>query len=161
MTALGVRAALEPRRWLAAALLLAVVAAPALALETIPVAVDQARIVKLPDRAATIVIGNPLIADISIQPGGIAVLTGKGYGVTNVIAMDSRGAVLMEKTVAVTGPNEHTVVVYKGVVRETYSCTPECSPRLTLGDGDDYFTKTITEMTTRNNQAMGAGAAAH
>jgi Flp pilus assembly secretin CpaC len=161
MTALGVRAALEPRRWLAAALLLAVVAAPALALETIPVAVDQARIVKLPDRAATIVIGNPLIADISIQPGGIAVLTGKGYGVTNVIAMDSRGAVLMEKTVAVTGPNEHTVVVYKGVVRETYSCTPDCSPRLTLGDGDEYFTKVITEMTTRNNQAMGAGAAAH
>jgi Flp pilus assembly secretin CpaC len=161
MTALGVRAALEPRRWLAAALLLAVVAAPALALETIPVAVDQARIVKLPDRAATIVIGNPLIADISIQPGGIAVLTGKGYGVTNVIAMDSRGAVLMEKTVEVTGPNEHTVVVYKGVVRETYSCTPDCSPRLTLGDGDEYFTKVITEMTTRNNQAMGAGAAAH
>jgi Flp pilus assembly secretin CpaC len=161
MTALGVRAALEPRRWLAAALLLAAVAAPALALETIPVAVDQARIVKLPDRAATIVIGNPLIADISIQPGGIAVLTGKGYGVTNVIAMDSRGAVLMEKTVAVTGPNEHTVVVYKGVVRETYSCTPDCSPRLTLGDGDEYFTKVITEMTTRNNQAMGAGAAAH
>ena len=30
-------------------------------------------------------IGNPLIADLSIQPGGLAVITGKGYGATNFI----------------------------------------------------------------------------
>ena len=27
-------------------------------------------------------IGNPLIADATVQPGGIMVITGKGYGVT-------------------------------------------------------------------------------
>jgi len=158
MTALGVRAALQPRRWLATALVLGALASPALALETIPVALDQARIIKLPDRAATVVLGNPLIADVSIQPGGIGVLTGKGYGATNLIVMDARGAVLMEKSVSVGGPSDTTVVVYKGVVRETYSCTPYCSPRFTLGDGDDYFTKVLTEITTRNTQAMGVGA---
>ncbi len=52
---------------------------------------------KLPDRAATVVIGNPLIADLAIQPGGIAVVTGKGYGGTNVIVMDRAGVVLTEK----------------------------------------------------------------
>ena len=44
---------------------------------------DEARIMKLPDRATTVVIGNPLIADLSIQPGGLAVITGKCYGATN------------------------------------------------------------------------------
>ena len=31
------------------------------------------------------------------------------------------------------------VVVYQGVERETYSCTPECERRLTLGDGHAFF----------------------
>ena len=38
------------------------------------------RCMKLPTRVATIVIGNPLIADAALQAGGILVITGKGYG---------------------------------------------------------------------------------
>ena len=40
--------------------------------ETITVHLDQARILKLPERTATLVVGNPLIADAAVQPGGIA-----------------------------------------------------------------------------------------
>ena len=72
----------------------------------ITVILDQAKLVKLPERVSTIVIGNPLIADASVQAGGLMVLTGKGYGVTNIIALDRAGAVLMEKTVEVEGPRE-------------------------------------------------------
>ena len=72
---------------------------------------------KLPDRVATIVIGNPVIADAAVQAGGWMVITGKGYGTTNIIALDRSGAVLMEKTVEVQGPR-NVVVVYKGVERE-------------------------------------------
>ena len=39
---------------------------------------------KLPDKVATIVIGNPLIADAALQAGGLLVITGKGYGTTNM-----------------------------------------------------------------------------
>ncbi|HWZ05909.1 MAG TPA: pilus assembly protein N-terminal domain-containing protein, partial [Bradyrhizobium sp.] len=46
----------------------------------IAVNVDQARLVKLPARVATIVVGNPLIADVALQAGGVIVVTGKGYG---------------------------------------------------------------------------------
>ena len=84
-------------------------------------------------------IGDPLIADISIQPGGIAIITGKGYGATNVVVMDRGGAVLMERTVEVKGPPDRLVYVYRGVARNTYSCTPECAPRITLGDDSDYL----------------------
>ncbi len=77
----------------------------ALADEPITVHLDQAKILKLPDRAATVVIGDPLIADHSIQPGGLAVITGKGYGETNVVVLDKSSAVLMEKIIEVKGPD--------------------------------------------------------
>jgi hypothetical protein len=172
MTALCVRgrAGRMALHWLWAALLLGTVAAKAAADEPIVVSIDQASIMKLPERAATVVVGNPLIADLAIQPGGIAVVTGKGYGETNFIVMDHSGAVLLEKIVEVREPSDPIVVVYRGYTRQTYSCTPECSPRITLGDTskddvdketnlpNDYFNRTLSQTVTRDNQAMGAGA---
>ncbi|HTZ01758.1 MAG TPA: pilus assembly protein N-terminal domain-containing protein [Xanthobacteraceae bacterium] len=166
MTAFCARGALI---WLFTAVLLA--AAPALADEPITVHLDQARILKLPDRATTVVIGDPLIADVSIQPGGLAVLTGKGYGETNVVVLDKGSAVLMEKTIEVKAPVEPLVMVWRGPTRQTYSCTPECSPRATLGDTGkedidkdtqlptDFFAKTLNQGVTRSNQALAAGGA--
>ena len=68
-------------------------------------------------------------------------ITGKSYGITNFIVTDRSGAVLMEKTVEVSGLGDKTVVVYRGADRETYSCTPMCSRRLTLGDHPEYLRK--------------------
>src|SRR5687768_16992576 len=80
---------------LAAAILLGPVAAPAeVTSEPISVNVDQAKLVRLPGHIATIVVGNPLIADVTLQPGGLVVVTGKGYGATHVIAMDRAGSIL-------------------------------------------------------------------
>jgi len=59
---------------------------------TVVVTVDRAEVMKLPTGVATLVLGNPLIADVSIQSGGMAVLTGKGYGTTNLLALDNAGA---------------------------------------------------------------------
>lgn len=122
----------------------------------IDVILDQARLVKLPERVATIVIGNPVIADASVQAGGWMVVTGKGFGQTNIIALDRSGAVLMEKTIEVQGP-QNVVVVYRGVDRNTYSCTPECERRLTLGDANPYFTALAGEIGARNALAASAG----
>jgi len=129
------------------------------AAETLVVALDQARITKLPDRVATVVIGNPLIADASVQPGGTLIITGKGYGMTNLIALDRSGSVLMEKTVAVEGPRGNVVVVYRGGERETYSCAPQCQRRITLGDSPPFFDATLAQTGSRNAGAMAAAAA--
>jgi hypothetical protein len=138
-----------------AALLPSVAAAAA---DTIDVVLDQAQIVRLPDRVGTIVIGNPLIADVTVQSGGLMVVTGKGYGRTNVIALDRRGAVLLEKAIQVQGPH-NVVVIYRGVDRESYSCSPKCERRITLGDTKDYFDSTLNQTGNRNGQASGAGSA--
>ncbi len=131
------------------------------ATEVLTVRLDQAKIARLPERVSTIVVGNPLIADVSLQPGGLMVLTGKGYGVTNLIALDRGGVVLSEQSIQVQGPSDGVVVVYRGLERESYSCTPRCERRITLGDSAEFFDATINQSGSRNSRAQGAfGASA-
>ncbi len=129
--------------------------------EILAVSVDEARVIKLPDRVATIVIGNPLIADASLQAGGVLVVTGKGFGSTNMVGLDRAGKVVMDHTVQVSGPvtNSDLVVVYKGVERESYSCNPNCEKRLTLGDSMPYFTNILQQSGTRSMTAQQAAPA--
>ena len=121
--------------------------------EDIDVVLDRAKLVKLPERVATLVIGNPLIADATVQAGGLMVITGKGYGRTNLIALDRAGAVLLETTIEVRSPRTDIVVVYRGVTRESYSCTPYCEPRITLGDSPAFFDIAIGQAGARSGQA--------
>lgn len=135
----------------------ALCAAPARAAE-VTVSVDEARIMKLPDRVATIVIGNPLIADAALQGGGVLVLTGKGFGSTNMLALDRAGKVVMDTTIQVLGPaSRDLVVVYKGIERESYSCAPECERRLTLGDSPAYFGAILSQSGSRTGGAPSGG----
>jgi Flp pilus assembly secretin CpaC len=128
--------------------------------DTISVNVDQAKLVELPTRVATIVVGNPLIADVTLQNGGILVVTGKGYGATNFIAMDRGGKILVDRLIEVEGPVDQLVTVYRGVERESYSCRPTCQRRVTLGDGDTYFKTAIDQAGSLSSQASGSAAAA-
>jgi hypothetical protein len=127
--------------------------------DTIAVNVDQARLVKLPARVATIVVGNPLIADVAPQAGGVIVVTGKGYGATNFIAMDRSGEVLVDRLIQVEGPTDQLITVYRGIDRNTYSCMPICQRRVTLGDGDNFFKSAMDQAGNLSNQAGGSAAA--
>ena len=128
--------------------------------DIIAVNVDQAKLVRLPTSVATIVVGNPLIADVTLQTGGMIVVTGKGYGATNFIAMDRRGEILVDRVIQVEGPTDQLVTVYRGVERESYSCLPICQRRVTLGDGESYFKSTIDQAGSLSSQASGGAAAA-
>ena len=125
-----------------------------------PIAVnmDQAKLIRLPERAATIVIGNPLVADITLQPGGIIIVTGKSYGATNFVAMDRNGEVLLDRIILVGSAADPIVTVYRGIDRESYSCTPICQPRITLGDGEKFFKSTLEQAGVLSGQAAGAAA---
>jgi Flp pilus assembly secretin CpaC len=137
-------------------LLVPALASPADATDTIAVNMDQAKVIKLPDHVATLVVGNPLIADVTLQSGGMMVVTGKGYGATNVIAMDRGGDKLFESVIQVEGPTDKVVTVYRGAERESYSCMPICERRVTLGDSDSYFKAAIGQAGTLTSQASGA-----
>lgn len=123
--------------------------------ETVSVVLDHASILRLPDGVATIVIGNPAIADATLQASGLLVVTGKGYGITNLMALDSRGAVIVEHTISVSAPRAGLMTVYRGADRETLSCAPYCQRTLVPGDAQAVFQSVVTQNGTRNGLAIG------
>jgi hypothetical protein len=127
------------------------------AAENINILLDRAQVIRLPERVSTLVIGNPAVADGTLQAGGLLVVTGKGYGSTNVIALDSRGEVLAEHTVTVGAPSDGTLTVWRGADRETWSCAPRCERSVMLGDGTDYFDGVVGQTASRNSHAAGVG----
>ena len=123
--------------------------------DTLVVNIDQAQVLKLPERVATIVIGNPLIADATLQSGGVLVITGKSYGATNLLALDRSGSIVMDRTVQVlSASSNEMIVVYKGIDRETYSCAPNCEHRITLGDSQSYFAGVLGQSGARVGQGQ-------
>src|SRR6185436_626773 len=119
----------------------------------VTVRLDQAKLLKLPERTTTLVIGNPLIADASVQPGGVVVITAKSYGMTNLVALDRTGTTLSEYPIQVVGPGDAVVVVYRGIERESYSCAPKCERRITLGDSAAYLTSNLSLFSNYSGQA--------
>jgi Flp pilus assembly secretin CpaC len=127
---------------------------PAKAAEAINVVLDRATILHLPDKVATIVIGNPSVADGTLQSGGLLVVTGKGYGATNLLALNRKGETLAEYTVYVSGPkNDSNVTIWRGTERETWNCAPNCEQTAVLGDSGAYFGAVSGQIIARNGQA--------
>jgi Flp pilus assembly secretin CpaC len=100
---------------------------------------DQSQLLRLPRPATEVIIGNPSIADVAIQGGNLLVVTGKSFGVTNIIALDAQRNVIQDQRVVVDHDDLRTLSLYKGTKRESYTCTPDCSPTITIGDGMEYF----------------------
>lgn len=103
------------------------------------VSYDQSQLLRLPRPVASVIIGNPSIADVSVQSGSLLVVTGKTFGVTNIIALDQDRNIIQDQRVVVTRDESRSVNLTKGGLRQSYSCTPECSPTLTIGDDTTYF----------------------
>jgi Flp pilus assembly secretin CpaC len=126
--------------------------------EAINVVLDRATVLRLPEKVATIVIGNPSIADGSLQAGGLLVVTGKGYGNTNLLALNRQGDTLAEYVVNVSAPkDDNKLTIYRGVERETWSCAPKCEHSVMLGDSNTYFTESSAQISARNGQSASQG----
>lgn len=92
----------------------------------IDVTMNQATIVKLARPADTIVIGNPAIADAAVQDATTVVLTGKGFGVTNLVVLDETGSPIIDELVTVSRSTVSSVRIYRRADVQTMSCTPYC-----------------------------------
>lgn len=125
----------------------------------VTVTVDNAKVMRLPEKTRTVIVGNPIIADVSLQKNGILILTGKSFGATNLIALDGAGEMLAESTISVQAPQASVVMVQRGLERESYSCTPNCQPSVQLGDSSKYFGEVSGQADSRRNLATSGGAA--
>jgi Flp pilus assembly secretin CpaC len=144
----------RPAGIVAAALVVALLAGgPASAsdkIDTVLVAVDHAKVIKLPDKTQTVIVGNPMIADVSVQKNGVLVVTGRSFGVTNMIALDGGGRMLAESRVTVRASTDSIVTIQRGMDRESYSCAPQCQPAIQLGDSNKFFGEVGGQTSSRN-----------
>jgi hypothetical protein len=128
---------------------------PAFAVDTVTVTVDQAKIVEIPPGTRTLIIGNPMIADVTLlKSGSTMIVTGKGFGETNMIALDSNGSPLAESNILVVG-DPRGLVVQRGMERESYTCAPRCQPTAVLGDDSAFFNNTASQIQAHNSNALG------
>jgi Flp pilus assembly secretin CpaC len=135
-------------RLAALALLLAATLAgpmPALAQDGAPinVNVNMARVLRISAPAATVIVGNPGIADVTIQDPQTLILTGKSYGQTNLIVLDSRGEPVADTLIEVVQMTAGVMTVYQGQSRTTLACAPNCQPVVMMGDDTGFSTQAL------------------
>ena len=114
------------------------------------VIVDRAKVVRINRPADTIIIGNPAIVDATIQDSQTLVLTGRSFGVTNLIVMDVDGEPIVDETIIVQAHEQNTVRIYRRASRQTLACSPVCEPTLTIGDNSETFGGALGQINSRN-----------
>jgi Flp pilus assembly secretin CpaC len=159
-------ARIDLRRALAVALLagaavLAGMARPtAQGIDDIIVTYDQSQLLPLSRPAAEIIIGNPVIADVSVQSGNLLVITGKSFGITNMIALDAKRQVIFERRILVKRDDVRVVNLQRGDKgRQTFNCTPQCNPTVTVGDDKEYFEATMKAAEKKSSMSEKAAEA--
>lgn len=100
---------------------------------------DQSQILRLPRNPTEVIIGNPTIAEVTIQGGNLLVVTGKSFGITNIIALDAERNVIQDQRILVERDERRIVNLHKGGARQSYACTPSCNPTITIGDDNTFF----------------------
>lgn len=130
------------RRLSAIALLMvaASIPAPSMAQDGAPISVqaNMARVLRLNAPAATVIVGNPGVADVTIQDPQTLVLTGKSYGQTNLIILDALGEPIADTLIEVTQLQAGVMTVYQGLNRTSLSCAPVCQPVVMMGDDANF-----------------------
>lgn len=129
------------RSGLAALVLAGAVAATAGAAQArdIWVTIDEARLVPLDEQVSDVIIGNPSIADVAVQSGRLLVVTGKSFGITNLIVLDAQGKEILNEDIRVRSHKIQTVRMHKGGTRYSYDCAERCETTLVPGDATEFF----------------------
>ena len=91
----------SPARRLAGSSLPASLAASPAAAEPIAVIVDRAKVMRISRPADIVIIGNPAIADATIQDNQTLIITGRSFGTTNLIVLDADGQAIADEIITV------------------------------------------------------------
>lgn len=132
--------------------------APAAPMEldsTVKVVADMATMVALPGEPATVVIGNALYADITLEKG-MVFIHGRQFGTTNVIVLDKDNKELANFELHVVRGGSQNLTIYKAGSAYSHVCAPVCESALQVGDNAEHFNNVNTAITTKLGISAGA-----
>jgi Flp pilus assembly secretin CpaC len=111
------------------------------------VPLDEARMITFAKPVATLYVGNPVIADVTVIDKRHAFVLGKSFGTTNIIALDADGTEIDSRRVTVVGSSAATVILHRGAAQVTYACVAQrCEATPVPGDGKDAFDAGIEQI---------------
>lgn len=112
-----------------AALLVFAAAAPAHAQNRgLDIEIDRAQRIQLRAPAASVIVANPAVADVTVVDASTLYVTGRGYGSTEVVVVDAIGRTLYQSVVNVSAPSAGHVRVWRGAAATEMACGAGCSP---------------------------------
>lgn len=95
--------------------------------DSLNVRLNKAEILRLDVPASIVIVGNPDIADVTVENPNMLFLTGLSAGETNLIVLDEMGEPIMEYELVVVAERNRRVTVHRNVeVLTTFSCNPRC-----------------------------------
>ncbi len=93
-----------------------------------PLSVPVNHSVRLPvsGRAASVVVGNSKVADVTVVDSRTLFVTGKAAGSTDVMVVDPLGRTVFAGDILVVMGGGKSVTVHRGVQRADLACDPRC-----------------------------------
>lgn len=120
------------------------------------VPMNETRPLQLAKPAATVMVGNPAIADVSIESTQLLYVMGRNYGTTNLIALDADGKTILDMKLSVTAQGTSAVTLTRGTGQSSYNCTPRCERIAVIGDDEDSFDALMQQGARMNSAKTGS-----
>ena len=148
------------RAFLAAAVVIAASPVSA-ASNSVALALDEVHTITFKTPVATVYVGNPTIADVTMLDARHAFVQGKGYGRTNIVALNRDNVQVFNARITVIGaPDAGTVTLNRGAQRITLTCAGgRCEPTPTPGDDQKAFDAANGQTTMHQNAARSIASA--
>jgi len=129
--------------------------------DSVALALDEVHTLTFRAPVATVYVGNPTIADVTMIDARHAFVQGKGYGRTNIMALNRDNAMVFNTHVTVTGnQGGGTVTLNRGAQRVTLSCAGgRCEPAPAPGDDQKTYGEFSGQIASHQNAARGSAVA--
>ncbi|WP_114947218.1 pilus assembly protein N-terminal domain-containing protein [Microvirga calopogonii] len=124
---------------------------------TLRASMDRAVLVKMPEGMRTVVIGNPSVAHVNFDNSGLAVVTGRSFGETNLIILNEHSEIIAQTDLIVGDDRKSLVSVQSGTSNKvTVSCDTRCQPIAVIGDDERSFSGVSSQISTLTSNAQQA-----